>query len=65
MHVAPTTIRIVVAPVGATVLLEFHNPPRSWTSTLVPSLLHFTIDPCVDSLLRYRIVQAAQVYPSR
>jgi hypothetical protein len=29
MHVAPPAIRIVVVPVGVTVLLGLHNPPRS------------------------------------
>jgi hypothetical protein len=63
-HVVPPTIRIVV-PAGVTVLLGLHNPPSSWTGTMGPSLPGFTIAPCVDSLLCYRIVRAAEVYPSR
>jgi hypothetical protein len=59
MHVAPPAIRIVVVHAGVTVLLGLHNPPRSWTDTVGPSLLVFTIAPCVDSLLCCRIVQAA------
>jgi hypothetical protein len=59
MHVAPSAIWIVVAPVGVTVLLRLRNPPRSWTGTVGPSLPSFTIAPYVDSLLCYRIVQAA------
>jgi hypothetical protein len=59
MHVAPPAIRIVVVPAGVTVLLELHNPPRSWTSTVGLSLPGFTIARCVDFLLCYRIVQAA------
>jgi hypothetical protein len=55
MHVTPPTIRIVMVPIGVTVLLGLHNPPRSWTSTVGPSLPSFTIAPCVDSLLCYRI----------
>jgi hypothetical protein len=65
MHAMPPTIRIVVVPVGVTVLLGLRNPPRSWTDTVGPSLPGFTIAPCVNSLLCYRIDQAAQVYPSR
>jgi hypothetical protein len=65
MHVAPLVIRIVVVPVGVTILLWLHNPPRSWTGTVDPSLPGFTIAPSVDSLLCYRIVQVAYVYPSR
>jgi hypothetical protein len=59
MHVAPLAIRIIVVPAGVTILLGLHNPPRSWTSTVGPSLLGFTIAPCVDSLMCYRIHQAA------
>jgi hypothetical protein len=59
MHVVPPAIRIVVVPTGVTVLLGLHNPPRSWTGTVGPSLLGFTIAACVDSLLCYRIVQVA------
>jgi hypothetical protein len=62
--VVPPTIWIVV-PAGVTVLLGLHNPPSSWTGTMGPSLPGFTIAPCVDSLLCYRIVRAAEVYPSR
>jgi hypothetical protein len=56
MHVAPPPVRIVVVPVGVTVLLGLHNPPRSWTDTLGPSLPSLTITPYVDSLLCYRLV---------
>jgi hypothetical protein len=35
------------------------NPPRSWTGTVSSSLPGFTIAPCVDSLLCYRIDQEA------
>jgi hypothetical protein len=59
MHVVPPAIRIVVVPVGVTVLLGLHNPPRSWTGTVGPSLPGFTIAHCVDSLLCYKIDQAA------
>jgi hypothetical protein len=59
MHVAPPAIRIVVVPVGVTNLFGLSNPPRSRTSTVGPSLPGFTIAPCVDSLLSYRIDQAA------
>jgi hypothetical protein len=65
MHTTPPDIRIVVVSVGVIVLLGLCNPPRSWTNTVGPSLPGFTIDPCVDSLLCYRIDQAAYVYPSR
>jgi hypothetical protein len=59
MHVAPPAIRVVVVPAGVTVLLGLCNPSRSLTSTVGPSLPGFTIAPCVDSLLCYRIDQAA------
>jgi hypothetical protein len=59
MHVAPPAIRIVVVPAEVTILLELHNLPHSWTSMVGPSLPGFTIAPCVDSLLCYRIVQVA------
>jgi hypothetical protein len=59
MHVAPPAIRIVVVPAGVTILLGLRNPPHSWTGTVGPSLPGFSIAPCVDSLLCYRIVQAA------
>jgi hypothetical protein len=55
MHMAPPAIQIVVVPAGVTVLLGLYNPPRSRTSMVGPSLLGFTIAPCVDSLLCYRI----------
>jgi hypothetical protein len=51
MHVAPLAIRIIVVPAGVIVLLGLHNPPRSCTSTVGPSLPGFSIAPCVDSLL--------------
>jgi hypothetical protein len=59
MHAVPQAIRIVVVPTGVTVMLGLRNPPRSWTGTVGPSLLGFTIAPCMDSLLCYRIDQAA------
>jgi hypothetical protein len=42
MHVAPPTIRIVVVPVGVTVLLRLCNPPHSSTDMVGPSLPGFT-----------------------
>jgi hypothetical protein len=39
MHVVPPAIRIVVVPVGVTVLLGLHNKPRSWTGTVGPPYL--------------------------
>jgi hypothetical protein len=65
MHVVPLTIRIVVVPIGVTILLGLHNSPCSWTGMVGPSLPGFPIAPCVDSLLCYRIDQVAYVYPSR
>jgi hypothetical protein len=65
MHMVPPTIRIIVVPAEVTVMLGLHNPPHSWTGMVGPSLFGFTISPCVDSLLCYRIDQAAYVYPSR
>jgi hypothetical protein len=59
IHMAPPAIRIIVVPAGVTVLLGLHNPPRSWTGMVGHSLPGFTIGPCVDSLLYYRIIQAA------
>jgi hypothetical protein len=59
MHAVPQAIRIVVVPAGVTVMLGLRNPPRSWTGMVGPSLLGFTIAPCMDSLLCYRIDQAA------
>jgi hypothetical protein len=43
MHVEPPALRIVVVPTGVTILLELHNPPRSWTGTVGPSLPSFTV----------------------
>jgi hypothetical protein len=57
MHMAPPAIWIVVVPIGVTVLLGLRNPPCSWTDTLGPSLPGFTIAPCVDSLLCYRLIR--------
>jgi hypothetical protein len=57
VHVVPLVIWIVVVPAGVTVLLRLHNPPHSWTSTVGPSLPGFTIAPCVDSLLCYRLIR--------
>jgi hypothetical protein len=59
MHMAPPAIRIVVIPVGVTVMLGLCNPPCSWIGTVGPSLPGSTIAPCVDSLLCYRIDQVA------
>jgi hypothetical protein len=58
MHAARSAIQIVVVPIGVIVLLGLHNPPRSWTGTMGPSLHGFTIAPYVDSFLCYRIDQA-------
>jgi hypothetical protein len=57
MRAAPSAIRTIMVPAGVTVLLELHNPPRSWTGTVGPSLPDFTIAPCVDSLLCYRLIR--------
>jgi hypothetical protein len=57
MHVVPPAIRIIVVPAGVTILLGFHNPPHSWTGMIGPSLSSFTIAPCVDSLLCYRLIR--------
>jgi hypothetical protein len=46
-----------VVPAGVTVLLGLCNPPRSLIGTVGPSLLGFTIAPCVDSLLSYRLIR--------
>jgi hypothetical protein len=59
MYTVPPAIQIVVVPAWVIVLLGLRNPPRSWTSTMGPSLPGFTIAPCVDSLLFYMIDQAA------
>jgi hypothetical protein len=48
---------LFVVPVGVTVLLGLHNPPRSWTNTVDPSLPDFTIALYVDSLLCYRSIR--------
>jgi hypothetical protein len=57
LHMAPLSIWIVVAPVGVIVLLGLRNPPHSWTEMVGPSLPGFTIAPCVDSLLCYRLIR--------
>jgi hypothetical protein len=57
IHVAPLTIWIVVVPARGTIMLGLHNPPRSWTGTVGPSLHDFTIAPYVDSLLCYRFIR--------
>jgi hypothetical protein len=57
VHVAHPAIQIVVVPAGVTVLLGLHNPPLIWTGTVGPSLPGFTIAPCVDSLLCYRLIR--------
>jgi hypothetical protein len=48
-----------VSEAGVTILLGLCNPPHSWIGTVGSSLPGFTIAPCVDSLLCYRIVPAA------
>jgi hypothetical protein len=58
MHVAPPAIWIVVVPARVIVLLGLRNLPHSLTGMVDPSLPGFTIAPCVDSLLCYRIDQA-------
>jgi hypothetical protein len=57
MHVLTLAIQIVVVPAGVIVLLGLHNPPRSWIGMVGPSLPGFTIAPCVDSLLCYRLIR--------
>jgi hypothetical protein len=57
MHAAPPAIRTVVVPVGVTVLLGLHYPPRSWTGMVDSSLPDVTMAPCVDSLLCYRSIR--------
>jgi hypothetical protein len=47
-----------VVPIGVIVQLGHRNPTHSWTGMVGPSLPGFTITPCVDSLLHYRIDQA-------
>jgi hypothetical protein len=56
-HAVPMAIRTVVVPTRVTVLVGLHNPPRSWTGMVGPSLPDFTIAPCVDSLLCYRSIK--------
>jgi hypothetical protein len=57
MHVAPPATWIVMVPAGVTVLLGPHNTSRSWTGTVGPSLPGFTVAPCVDSLVCYRLTK--------
>jgi hypothetical protein len=57
MRVVAMAIRTVVVPTGVIVLLGLHNLPCSWTDTVGPSLLDFTIAPCVNSLLCYRSIR--------
>jgi hypothetical protein len=38
-------------------MLGLHNPPRSWTSTVGPTLPGITIVPYVDSMLCYRSIR--------
>jgi hypothetical protein len=59
MHVVPPAIWIVVVPARVAVMLGPRNPPCSWIDTVCPSLLGFTVAPCVHSLLCYRIDQTA------
>jgi hypothetical protein len=63
MHVAPPAIRIVLVLAGVTVLLWLHNPPRSGTGMVGSSLPGFTISPCVDSLLFYRLIRQPKSIP--
>jgi hypothetical protein len=60
MHVAPPAIQIVVVHAGVTVLLGHHNPPCSCIGTVGPSLPGFTIAPCVNSLLSYRLIRQSK-----
>jgi hypothetical protein len=55
MHMAPLAIQIVMVPAGVIVILGLRNPPRSWTSTMGPSLPGFTIAPCVDLGMEVRV----------
>jgi hypothetical protein len=57
VHLVPTATRIVVVPAGVTVLLGLRNPPHSWTDTVGPSLPSFTIAPCMDSFLCYKLIR--------
>jgi hypothetical protein len=53
----PRPYRLIVVLAGVTILLGLHNPPCSWTSMMDPSIHGFTIAPCVDSLLCYRLIR--------
>jgi hypothetical protein len=57
MHAAPLAIQTAVVPARVIVLLVLRNPPRSWTGMVGPSLPDFTIAPCVDYLLCYRLIR--------
>jgi hypothetical protein len=57
VHVVPLAIRIVVIPAGVTVMIGLRNPLCSSTSTVGPFLPGFTIAPCVNSLLCYRLIR--------
>jgi hypothetical protein len=60
MHVVPPAIRIVVVPARVTVLLGLHNPPRSWTGTVGPSLpTWFHYSPLCGFLVVLSVDQAA------
>jgi hypothetical protein len=59
----PSAIQIVVVPAGVAVLLGLHNPPCSRTGMVSPSLPGFTIGPCVDSLLCYRLIRWPKSIP--
>jgi hypothetical protein len=53
----PRPYGLFVVPTGVIVQLGLHNRPRSWISTVGPSLPGFTMAPCVDSLLCYRSIR--------
>jgi hypothetical protein len=57
MHVGPLAIQTVVIPAGVIAILGLHNIPHSCTGLVDPSLPDFTIAPCVDSLLCYRLIR--------
>jgi hypothetical protein len=57
VHVASPAKWIVVVPRGVIVLLGLCNRPHGWTGMVGPSLPGFTIAPCVDSLLCYRLIR--------
>jgi hypothetical protein len=57
VHVAPPAIWIVVVPTEVTVMLGLYNTPHSRTGMVGPSLPGFTIAPCVDFLLCYRLIR--------